>query len=505
MAQYKTSDITNIFWAMNDGFKAGRDPMGIQNSSVATYSCLLPGMTNLTGHIRYYSLYCWLLKEYDALEKEDQTDIHQYNFIRRAELIMAFIMKDQNVNSVIGAYYVTKHRDDIGDDGYFDIAGGADFESKERYWTFKSGAFGQYYLGSLIHYGLVKVEENRFYLRNNGKALASAFIDSVDKDTRELFLDCILDGNISEDEIKELLPLGIHKICICSEEWKSLNELLTKVDTDGSSLRRQTVYLMLKDFNKGVSMPDFLEHRFKTYNDDEGTEASFGWYFYYLCEIFHYIIETIFCFVLNEIDVLKNPPVEYLLEKSTNDVLSCLEEEQLYTNIAEWMDDCDKPIADQFADIRDSIKNQEYANAMALSLPLLLCLYKEYVKKQEVIDNFEKKYDLKRQRGILSKGIDSYVRCYQTLSPREYISALLKQVMNEHTVVAVAKMGNSNVDLRKFLLENGHAILVEQRYPNMTSPRIDSLHNFLIDLGYITKDNILTTVAKQFIEQYGKE
>lgn len=70
MAQYKIYDITNIYWATNDGFKVGRDPMGIQNSSVATYGCLLPGMTNLTGHIRYYSLYCWLLNKYDELEKK---------------------------------------------------------------------------------------------------------------------------------------------------------------------------------------------------------------------------------------------------------------------------------------------------------------------------------------------------------------------------------------------------------------------------------------------------
>lgn len=504
MAQYKTSDITNIFWAMNDGFKVGRDPMGIQNSSVATYSCLLPGMTNLTGHIRYYSLYCWLLKEFDALDKENQTDLHQYDFIRRAELILAFIMKDQNVNSVVGAYYVSTHRDDYDDDGYFDIAGGADYDNKDRYWTFRSGAFGQYYLGSLIHYGLVKIEENRFYLRNNGKALASSFIDSVDEDARELFLDCVLDGNISEDEIEKLLPLGLHKICVGSKEWQSLNELLIKVDNDGSSLRRQTVFLMLKDFDDGVSMSDYLKHRFESYRDNN-IEAAFGWYFYYLCEMFHYVVETIFCFVLNEVDKLKNPLVEILLEQSTDEVLSYLEEEQLCTSIAEWMDDCNKPIVIQFAEIRDSIKNQDYAKAVALSLPLLFCLYKEYIEKKEFIDNFEKKYDLKRQRGILSKGLGSYVKCYLSLSPKEYISALIKQVMNEHTVVAVAKMGNSNVDLRKFLLENGHVVLVEQRYPNMTSPRIDSLHNFLIDLGYISQDNTLTTVAKQFIEEYGKE
>lgn len=504
MAQYKISDITNIFWAMNDGFKAGRDPMGVQNSSVATYSCLLPGMTNLTGHIRYYSFYCWLLKAYDDLEKNDQTELHQYNFIRRAELIMAFVMKGQNVNSVVGAYYVSTHRDDMDDDGYYDIAGGADYENKERYWTFKSGAFGQYYLGSLIQYGLVKVEENRFYLRNNGKALASSFVDSVKEETRELFLDCILDGNISEDEIIKLLPIGLHKIDVDSEEWKSLNQLLTQVDEGGNSLRRQTVYLMLKDIEEGVPFSDYLKHRFESYRDND-CEAAFGWYFYYLCEILHYIIETIFCLVLNEIDELKNPPVEVLLEKATKDVLSYLQEEQLYSDVAEWMDDCNDDIVSQFTEIRDSIKCAEYTKAVALSLPLLLCLYNEYGKKKEIIDDFEKKYDLKRQRGILSKGLDSYVKSYLSLTPRKYILALIKQVMNEHTVVAVAKMGNSNVDLRKFLLENGHAVLVEQRYPNLTSPRINSLHNFLIDLGYITHDNTLTIVAKQFLEEYGKE
>ena len=67
MPQYKVTDITNVYWASNDGFKVGRDPMGIQNSSIATYGCLLPGLTNLTGHIRYYSLYCWLLNEYKEI------------------------------------------------------------------------------------------------------------------------------------------------------------------------------------------------------------------------------------------------------------------------------------------------------------------------------------------------------------------------------------------------------------------------------------------------------
>ena len=174
MAQYKQSDITNVFWASNEGFKGGRDPLGIQNSSIATYSILLPGLTNLTRHIRYYSLYCWLLSEYDELEKNGNTSVHQYNFIRRAELAMAFIMKDQGVGAIVGALYISQFRYKTYGTGVYELADGADYNSKDRYWTFKTGALGQYYLGSLIYYELVKVEEGRFYLRNKGKELANA-------------------------------------------------------------------------------------------------------------------------------------------------------------------------------------------------------------------------------------------------------------------------------------------------------------------------------------------
>ena len=132
MAQYKYSNITELFWAENDGFKSGRDPMGIQNSSIATYGCLLPGMTNLTGHIRYYSLYCWLLSEYDRLEQQGFAAVHQYNFIRRAELILAFVMKGQDVRSVVGADFAQNKCNNIFEKGIYDIAKGADYEDKEK-------------------------------------------------------------------------------------------------------------------------------------------------------------------------------------------------------------------------------------------------------------------------------------------------------------------------------------------------------------------------------------
>lgn len=118
MPQYNINNITDVYWASNEGFKSGRDPMGIQNSSVATYSVLLPGLTNLTGHIRYYSLYCWILDEYNRLDKLSPQKVHQYDFMRRFELAMAILMNGEGMRAVVGANFVYYDKNDSS--CYFD-------------------------------------------------------------------------------------------------------------------------------------------------------------------------------------------------------------------------------------------------------------------------------------------------------------------------------------------------------------------------------------------------
>ena len=62
-------------------FVRGLDPLGLSNTSDATFSMLLPGLNNVTGRIRYYSFYCWLLSQYEQLEVKKE----QRFFIRKAE------------------------------------------------------------------------------------------------------------------------------------------------------------------------------------------------------------------------------------------------------------------------------------------------------------------------------------------------------------------------------------------------------------------------------------
>ena len=505
MAQYKIDNITDVYWASNEGFKSGRDPLGIQNSSVATYSVLLPGLTNLTGHIRYYSLYCWLLDEYDRLDKLSPQKVHQYNFIRRFELAMAILMNGKGVRAVVGTDFVDNNNVARMNDGSYFLPDGADIGSEKRYWSLKTGAFGQYYLGSLIFYGLVKFEQDRrFYLRDRGKALASDVRDSVDEKTRNDFVQCLLSGVLQEKQIQEFKPLMLDQIIVDSSEWNTLKKILINPDYNGSSLRRETTLLLLKDIESGVPLNDFVKHRFNNVNKD--INASFGWYFYYLCEVMHYCIETIFSLILSEIDNLNNPPVSTLLHNIKQSIIFKFTDWDSSDNILALKDSVELDISDAFDNLKNLIKKRDYLEGSVLAIKLLLRLYREYEKNKDDIDRFEKNNYLFKQRGIFGKSIEKdYVGCYLDYNLENFLIVLLSDIMNQHTFVAIRKTGNNNADLRKFINEDGRVYLIEMRYPSETTPRINSLFNFLQDLKYIGRDNQLTDLAKDFIENYGQE
>ena len=176
-----------------------------------------------------------------------------------------------------------------------------------------------------------------------------------------------------------------------------------------------------------------------------------------------------------------------------------------YSSLGEWRKNIDESISDLYDELKREVNTHNYLEASVCATKLLLRIYTEFETNKTSILKFESENDLRRQRGILSEGIRMYVERYLDYSIPLFIESLIIQIMQEHTVVAIEKMGKNNSDLRKFIHEDGRVILVEQRYPVETSPRIDSLFNFLQDMNYIDSENKLTNVALDFIADYGKE
>jgi hypothetical protein len=52
------------------------------------YRNLVPGLTNVTNRLRYYSFYCWVIDRYEATEHSGN-DSKWHTFIRQAEVLYA--------------------------------------------------------------------------------------------------------------------------------------------------------------------------------------------------------------------------------------------------------------------------------------------------------------------------------------------------------------------------------------------------------------------------------
>ena len=231
---YNTESYKEPFWAENSGFMTGRDPLGIQNSSITTYGRLLPGMTNLTLRLRYYGFYMWVIREF-YIKNEGRTDFthrEHYNFIRRGELILAYIMRKKapGEKSIIGSNFSDDHKDDIQLNGYFNIHLGADKLKDTKkgsvYWDFRSGALGQYYVGSLAALKLISTEGQFFQIEPRGNKLADAFSDSIKIKEQKKFIDIIEDGRLHLNDIDELEDFRIDKIEPNTTEWDNYIDIL---------------------------------------------------------------------------------------------------------------------------------------------------------------------------------------------------------------------------------------------------------------------------------------
>ena len=310
---------------------------------------------------------------------------------------------------------------------------------------------------------------------------------------------------MGKEEIEFMNTLGLDKIVKNSPEWENLNNLLTKKDGN-SSLRKETILLFLKDYKQGVNKEEFVRHRFLNVDSsDSEIRAAFGWYFYFLCEALHYALETIFCLFLNRIKELGSPTVWELLNNLKEGIKEENSKIQKYKRVEEWKNEIDLDINSGLDNLKEEIWNQNYVKGAYRSFMLLLRLYDELEENKELILKFENDNDLLKQRGIFSRTLDEYVGRYLNATIDNFIDNVLTRIMQEHTYVALNKMGKSNMDLRKFLIEDGRINLVEIRYPTQTSPRINSLYNFLKDMNYITNENTLSEIAENYIANYGKE
>lgn len=521
---YNQDSYKKPFWAENSGFMTGRDPLGVQNSSITAYGRLLPGMTNLTLRLRYYGLYMWVLDEFFKKEggNEDFNLRDQHNFIRRAELIIAYIMRhlDPEEQSIIGSNFTNDKAIEVEESGYYEISKGADqYDTTVKgsvYWDYRSGALGQYYAGSLAALNLISIDDKYFSLKAKGKDLAAAFRKSLTPSQEKLFLDQLNEGKLSLDQINDLDLFKINSIRIASDEWTFYLKLLIDFDGNGiedannqpTRMRKDSVALLLNYMsseNKEYNDRSFILSEYLNNTNHLKKDASLGWYYYYLNESFHFALETVFWAILIKLDG-KPMPVNQFINESVNELLKVFEESESYTATdtveAIVIGLSSKPMHEALEELEKTV--QSYSNhsiAFAKALELMFLIYLQIEGQITVIKDFESLYYISRQRGRVSENYEHYVNSKLDLTLQQFVKNIIKQLMNDHVNIAYRKMGNGESNLLKFVIEDGIISHIQTMQPRHTSPRLKTITNFLRDLSLVDSDNLITNSGKELLKE----
>jgi len=516
------------FFGERLSFIRGLDPLGLQNTSDSTFSMLLPGLNNVTGRIRYYSFYCWLLDEYSKRNGSTNPE-EQKGFIRRAEYIIALSSQyyDGDASGVPGSNYASKEIN-VHNITNHNLQGGTfkpDGSTAETYWNYSFGAFGQYYLGSLRDIGVVNNREQvgNIYVRTNsisenvisGESLANAFDENITSPIKKLFFDCIETGFVNDIQLKSILTeLNLTHVPSNTSEHDLLVKLLLqkdyplRIEEEPSTFRNQTLGHLLKFLSTEVE--NFYDRIFvyHAYNekgliDGEKNYSLTGWYYYQFNEFWHFSNTSIFSGTLSHLESIAGPNwllLSNLLTEVTDEIIKEFIEQGLLEdgnsslkNLLETLD----PNEYNF------LNSASEANGIKKASSAFLLMFSQYLNNKDELISL-KEYSENNDLGKDGEGSTYFLTQFANKLSQDahqfIFEYLYKNIIYRHQYIAFRKIRGGSQSTQKFIIEDQHIRYLGNFEAGYTGPRLGRLIGFISDLGIIDSDNRLTKQGVSLIE-----
>lgn len=516
-------------------FIRGLDPMGMQNTSDATFSLLLPGLNNVTNLIRYYSFYCWLLDLYSKINGSTDPQ-EQKRFIRYAEYTIAlasYYLEDghsgipgsQFAQNEIEKKGLTKHR-------LQDATFNADGSTRGRYWTYPTGAFGQYYYGSLLSIGIITENQDYsgIYIRINkrddaaisGEELANAFDTNISPKTKKLFISIIQKGVVTTEELKSLMPdFKLTSVPKDTEEQELLLKLLIqkdyplRIEEEQFTYRNQTVKHLLY-YLKNNKEDDFTDRIFVYYCyyskgkfNGDSDNCLLGWYYYQFNEFWHYantsMLNGVLDFLFSRAG-LKWMAIPQLVEEITSATLSYFRDNGFITDENDQV----KVLVQKFSKIDDykffdKTSDTKAVEKLANAFLSIFALYQCNVDQLIILKEFAERSDVARD----GEGTGYFLHQFSAKKDytiRNFIyDYILVNVIYRHQYVAFRKIRGGAQSTQKFIIEDQYIRYIKNFDASFTGPRVGNLIRYLIDLDAITEKFQLTDTGETLLEKLQEE
>lgn len=495
-------------WGKRHQFIQGFDPLGMQATPTATYTYLLPGITNPTNRIRYYGFYCWLLSEFADREMH-KGPLPQHNYIRRAELLIACMTDDQEPGTAAIAGTLRAGR--LREEAHIDLATQGD-HGPDTYFQGRWGSFGQNYFGAMSEMGLVgRDDEDLFRCMDaantdkvDGRRLAAAFRANLQAQDIALFFRAMETGRIQRSGFEALFAsFAIHRIPLDTEEWRLYVQLLTGPDhpmiTAIARTHRAHTIGLLCDAAQAGALGGSRDMLWGLYSAGWPAALAVGdtqalWFVYLLNDLWQYAALAVFngfqSALQDEaapraVDQLVSEYVRRVVDEGFASVgLSA--DHRIGTSLPASVPQDQELIAS----IQRGYRNGPWADTMARGLALVLRLAERnmahkldqhtYVQGKGVLRSGHVYDGLEMIYRMDGRGVDEFLAHF-----------IMRWVVLRHPLEATRKAGAGARSTLKFVVDDERIRALRYREPfppQFTTPRLGALCNMLVDLGVLAHE-----------------
>lgn len=524
---YLKEETVEPFWAEYTSTASGRDPLAIQNSSVVIYTKMVVGITNVTNRIRYNGFFCWVFDTIiKNIEKKNSLQ-EQIRYSRRAELLLAYIMVKNylGVTGVSGSAFAANNLQSL-----IDLKKGADWESKTQdgpglYWKFKLGVFGQYYAGvvrdlNLINHPNTLLSLNIYTLTEKGKELSKAFSENISEKERNLFWKSIYDGNIVESDLTKLKSFALHEIPENSTERSFYKKII--LDSDNNKVvpnfnRRDTVKLILIHLSKqseGVEnlATSFLRANYYS-NQNKITlekDTANAWYLFEINELIHVAFEHFHACFLYFMETYPTP-LENIIKALVDETLEAFELEkfpvkiQSINQLLEQLTNDEVNIYSTFDEMEILFKDGDFGACLKQAIKTILIVYINTNLQAKQLEEFASTAENNFNRnGYFTDLMNDLIISQKELSLKEYVKSILLKAINLHIFSSYSKTKIGQSLVHNYMIEDESVWRLRETQPSRTSPRLQNVIQYIIDIGWIKKEGKLHTITEsgsQIIER----
>jgi hypothetical protein len=487
-------------WNKPGTFSAGRDPLGLQAASVRLYTDLLPGLTNVTNRLRYFSFYCWVVRKFELHRHtldEDEWSI----FIRRAEAVYALacqIGDNTNALGMAGSLWAAKHVD-IGD--AFDFTEWTDGPGQDnQYLKASRGNFGQFYVASMQQMGMLIATRERIQAvtSDHGLKLADAFGRAC-PEACERLLASIESGCVSRDDCvaisDEAHPAYLDR---SSEEAKLLLRYLRgeRADDPTAPARRATLWNVLNIVER-TGIEDAYGMRRELYvQDNIGTVAEkslagnlISWRAYFVNELCHIALELLLNALTYRINATSGSNPDTLSREIASKALRTGDAAKSLTEVSDA-----RRLGSLSLEHETGVELAQLAGAadepdkgqMRSAVDLLFSLWRRWgadVAMERIIADAT-------TAGRSAAGIFRLLDAMTDRPTLDALAALVRRfIIGNHLLIAGEKLAGGTYTYRFIVDESGLVDGNPAEY-TFTNPRIGNLITFAYDGGLLTDGDV---------------